>query len=227
MMPVTCCKAVADRIRHCVRESDFIARLGGDEFTIVLENIDSPESAANVAEKYVALWASLLSLCSKRCLSPPVLSLSSSDDGDDVSDLINMLILPCFVPRRGRNNFCFYEQGMEAEIAKRLRLEQELRKAIDEDELVLLSNRRSALSGKLVGAEALVRWQHPVKGLVSPDIFIPLAEESGLINQLSDWVLENSVVQLKRWIQEGHQLILAVNLSVKDLMAEGCTKLYA
>jgi EAL domain-containing protein (putative c-di-GMP-specific phosphodiesterase class I) len=98
---------------------------------------------------------------------------------------------------------------------------QELRKAIDEDELVLHYQPQVNLhTDALIGAEALVRWQHPVKGLVSPDVFIPLAEESGLINQLSDWVLENAAVQLKHWIVKGHKLTLAVNLSVKDVMAE-------
>ena len=126
-----------------------------------------------------------------------------------------------FRAKEKRNNFCFYEQGMESEIAKRLKLEQELRKAIDEDELLLHYQPQVNLqTGALIGAEALVRWQHPEKGLLGPDIFIPLAEESGLINQLSDWVLENAAVQLRRWIHQRHKLTLAVNLSVKDLMAE-------
>ena len=215
-------KAVADRIRHCVRESDFIARLGGDEFTIVLENIDSPESAANVAEKICRSVGQPFVFMQQKMFVTTSIGISIfPDDGDDVSALIKHADSAMFRAKEKRNNFCFYEQGMEAEIAKRLRLEQELRKAIDEDELVLHYQPQICLkSGELIGAEALVRWQHPDKGLVAPDIFIPLAEESGLINQLSDWVLENSAVQLKRWIHEGHQLTLAVNLSVKDLMAE-------
>ena len=215
-------KAVADRIRHCVRESDFIARLGGDEFTIVLEDIESPESAANVAEKICRSVGQPFVFMQQKMFVTTSIGISIfPDDGEDVSALIKHADSAMFRAKEKRNNFCFYEQGMEAEIAKRLKLEQELRKAIDEDELVLHYQPQVTLkTGELIGAEALVRWQHPAKGLVSPDVFIPLAEESGLINQLSDWVLENAAVQLKHWIQKGHKLTLAVNLSVKDLMAE-------
>ena len=215
-------KAVADRIRHCVRESDFIARLGGDEFTIVLEDIESPESAANVAEKICRSVGQPFVFMQQKMFVTTSIGISIfPDDGEDVSALIKHADSAMFRAKEKRNNFCFYEQGMEAEIAKRLKLEQELRKAIDEDELVLHYQPQVRLkTGELIGAEALVRWQHPAKGLVSPDVFIPLAEESGLINQLSDWVLENAAVQLKHWIQKGHKLTLAVNLSVKDLMAE-------
>ena len=215
-------KAVADRIRHCVRETDFIARLGGDEFTIVLENIESPEGASSVAEKICRSVGQPFVFMQQKMFVTTSIGISIfPDDGEDVSALIKHADSAMFCAKEKRNNFCFYEQGMEAEIAKRLKLEQELRKAIDEDELVLHYQPQVNLkTGELIGAEALVRWQHPVKGLVSPEVFIPLAEESGLINQLSDWVLENAVVQLKRWIQKGHQLTLAVNLSAKDLMAE-------
>jgi diguanylate cyclase (GGDEF)-like protein len=215
-------KAVADRIRHCVRESDFIARLGGDEFTILLENIESPDSASNVAEKICRSVGQPFVFMQQKMFVTTSIGISIfPDDGEDVSALIKHADSAMFRAKEKRNNFCFYEQGMEAEIAKRLRLEQELRKAIDDDELVLHYQPQVHLkTGDLIGAEALVRWQHPTKGLVSPDTFIPLAEESGLINQLSDWVLENAAVQLKRWILKGHKLTLAVNLSVKDVMAE-------
>ena len=215
-------KAVADRIRHCVRDSDFIARLGGDEFTIVLENIENPDSAASVAEKICRSIGQPFVFMQQKMFVTASIGISVfPDDGEDVSALIKHADSAMFRAKEKRNNFCFYEQGMEAEIAKRLRLEQELRKAIDENELTLhYQPQLNLTTGELIGAEALVRWQHPVKGLISPDVFIPLAEESGLINQLSDWVLENAAVQLKRWIQDGHKLTLAVNLSVKDLMAE-------
>ncbi len=215
-------KAVADRIRHCVRESDFIARLGGDEFTIVLENIASPEGASNVAEKICRSVGQPFVFMQQKMFVTTSIGISIfPDDGEDVSALIKHADSAMFRAKEKRNNFCFYEQGMESEIAKRLQLEQELRKAIDGDELILYYQPQVNLkTGELIGAEALVRWQHPDKGLIGPDIFIPLAEESGLINQLSDWVLENAAVQLKRWIQQRHKLTLAVNLSVKDLMAE-------
>jgi len=215
-------KAVADRIRHCVRENDFVARLGGDEFTVVLENIASLDGASSVAEK---IWRSVarpfVFMQQKMFVTTSIGISIFPDDGEDVSALIKHADSAMFRAKEKRDDFCFYERGMEAEIAKRLKLEQELRKAIDSDQLVLhYQPQIDFKTGDLLGAEALVRWEHPLKGLVSPDDFIPLAEESGLINQLTDWVLKNVAVQTKRWLDEGYSLRLAVNLSVKDLMQE-------
>ncbi len=215
-------KAVADRIRNCVREQDFIARLGGDEFTIILENIHGPESAAHVAEKICrSVSQPFAFMQQKMCVTTSIGISIFPDDGEDVSALIKHADSAMFRAKEKRNHFCFYEQGMEAEIASRLKLEQELRKGIQENELVLYYQPQLDMqTGKLVGAEALVRWNHPTKGLVPPDVFIPLAEESGLINQLSDWVLKNGVLQLTKWLAQNHRLTLAINISVKDLIAE-------
>ena len=215
-------KAVADRIRHCVRENDFVARLGGDEFTVVLENIASLEGASSVAEKICRSVARPFVFMQQKMFVTTSIGISIfPDDGEDVSALIKHADSAMFRAKEKRNDFCFYERGMEAEIAKRLKLEQELRKAIDSDQLVLhYQPQIDFKTGELVGAEALVRWEHPLKGLVPPDVFIPLAEESGLINQLTDWVLENAAIQIKHWLDAGHRLTLAVNLSVKDLVQE-------
>jgi diguanylate cyclase (GGDEF)-like protein len=215
-------KAVAERIRHCVRENDFVARLGGDEFTVVLENIANLEGASNVAEKICRSVARPFVFMQQKMFVTTSIGISIfPDDGEDVSALIKHADSAMFRAKEKRNDFCFYERGMEAEIAKRLKLEQELRKAIDSDQLVLhYQPKIDFKTGELVGAEALVRWEHPLKGLVPPDVFIPLAEESGLINQLTDWVLENVAMQIKHWLDQGHSLVLAVNLSVKDLVQE-------
>ena len=215
-------KAVADRIRHFVRENDFVARLGGDEFTVVLENIASLEGASSVAEKICRSVARPFVFMQQKMFVTTSIGISIfPDDGEDVSALIKHADSAMFRAKEKRNDFCFYERGMEAEIAKRLKLEQELRKAIDSDQLVLhYQPQIDFKTGELVGAEALVRWEHPLKGLVPPDVFIPLVEESGLINQLTDWVLENAAIQIKHWLDAGHSLTLAVNLSVKDLVQE-------
>jgi EAL domain-containing protein (putative c-di-GMP-specific phosphodiesterase class I) len=126
-----------------------------------------------------------------------------------------------FKAKEKRNEYCFYETGMEAEIADRLEMERELRQAIERNELELYYQPKIDFStGDLVGAEALVRWNHPTDGILGPNVFIPLAEESGLINRLSDWVLEQGAGQLHDWLSAGYKLTLALNLSVKDLMAE-------
>lgn len=215
-------KAVADRIRHCVRENDFVARLGGDEFTIVLENIANLESASNVAEKICRSVARPFVFMQQKMFVTTSIGISIfPDDGQDVSALIKHADSAMFRAKEKRNNYCFYERGMEAEIASRLKLEHELRKAIESEELVLhYQPQLNLTTGELTGAEALVRWEHPMKGLVPPDVFIPLAEESGLINQLTDWVLEHAALQLKQWLDQDHHLTLAINLSVKDLMQQ-------
>ena len=215
-------KAVAERIRHCVRENDFVARLGGDEFTVVLENIASLDGASSVAEKICRSVARPFGFMQQKMFVTTSIGISIfPDDGEDVSALIKHADSAMFRAKEKSNDFCFYERGMEAEIAKRLKLEQELRKAIESDQLVLhYQPKIDFKTGGLVGAEALVRWEHPLKGLVPPDVFIPLAEESGLINPLTDWVLENAARQIKLWLDQGQSLILAVNLSVRDLMQE-------
>jgi diguanylate cyclase (GGDEF)-like protein len=215
-------KAVAERIRHCVRENDFVARLGGDEFTVVLENIASLDGASNVAEKICRSVARPFGFMQQKMFVTTSIGISIfPDDGEDVSALIKHADSAMFRAKEKRNDFCFYERGMEAEIAKRMKLEQELRKAIESDQLVLhYQPKIDFKTGELVGAEALVRWEHPLKGLVPPDVFISLAEESGLINPLTDWVLENVAIQIKRWLDLGHSLVLSVNLSVKDLVQE-------
>ena len=144
------------------------------------------------------------------------------DDGADISTLMKHADSAMFRAKENRNDYCFYVQGMEDEIARRMQLERELRQAIGANELVLFYQPQIDLSnGKVMGAEALIRWNHPIHGLVSPDTFIPLAEESGLINQISDWVLEDACRQLKTWNDAGHNLKVAVNMSTKDIQSEG------
>jgi diguanylate cyclase (GGDEF)-like protein len=215
-------KAVADRIRNCVRDQDFIARLGGDEFTLVVENIANAQTAAKVAEKICHSLNQPFVFMRKKMFVTTSIGISIfPDNGGDVTDLIKHADSAMFKAKERRNDYCFYESGMEAEIAERLEMERELRQAIERDELVLFYQPKIDFkTGALTGAEALVRWEHPEEGVIAPSVFIPLAEESGLINKLSDWVLEEGARQLKRWIDKGHKLTLALNLSVKDLMAE-------
>ena len=215
-------KAVSDRIRYCVREQDFIARFGGDEFTIVLEKIQSADTAAKVAAKICHSLSQPFVFMQKKMFVTTSIGISIfPDNGSDVSSLIKHADLAMFKAKEKRNYFFFYETGMEAEIADRLEMELELRQAIERGELELYYQPKIDFrTGDLVGAEALGRWNHPTDGILGPNVFIPLAEESGLINQLSDWVLEQGTNQLRSWLSKDYKLILALNLSVKDLMAE-------
>jgi len=215
-------KAVADRIRNCVRDQDFIARLGGDEFTIVLEKIKNAETAAKVAEKICESLNQPFVFMRKKMFVTTSIGISLfPDNGGDVTDLIKHADSAMFKAKEKRNDYCFYQTGMEAEIAERLEMEHELRQAIERHELRLFYQPKvDFATGKLIGAEALVRWEHPQEGIIAPNVFISLAEESGLINKLSDWVLEEGARQLRAWLAKNYQLTLALNLSVKDLMAE-------
>lgn len=175
-------KAVADRIRNCVRDQDFIARLGGDEFTLVLENITGPETAAKVAEKICHSLNQPFVFMRKKMFVTTSIGISIfPDNGGDVTDLIKHADSAMFKAKEKRNDYCFYQTGMEAEIAGRLEMERELRQAIERDELVLFYQPKIDFkTGALTGAEALVRWEHPEEGVIAPNVFIPLAEESGL-----------------------------------------------
>ncbi|HEB26813.1 MAG TPA: EAL domain-containing protein [Porticoccus sp.] len=217
-------KAVSDRIRRCVRNQDFIARLGGDEFTVVLEGVTDQEIVSKIAAKICdALSQPFVFLQQEMFVTTSIGVSMFPDDGADIGTLIKHADSAMFRAKEQRNGYCFYVQGMEDEIARRMELDRELRSAIGANELVLYYQPQIDLAtGEVIGAEALIRWNHPRHGLVMPDTFIPLAEESGLINQVSDWVLEDACRQLQAWSNSGNELFkVAVNMSTKDIQAEG------
>ena len=219
-------KAVSERIGRCVRNQDFIARLGGDEFTVVLEGVTGKEVVSNIAEKICNTLSQPFVFLQQKMFVTTSIGISMfPDDGEDIGSLMKHADSAMFRAKENRNDYCFYVQGMEDEIARRMELERELRQAIDANQLVLYYQPKIDLSNdKVMGAEALIRWNHPVHGLVPPDTFIPLAEESGLINQVSDWVLKDACGQLQRWNEAGHNLKVAVNVSSKDIQEEGFTE---
>ncbi|MCL4129556.1 UNVERIFIED_CONTAM: hypothetical protein GTU68_017352 [Idotea baltica] len=219
-------KAVSERIGRCVRTQDFVARLGGDEFTVILEGVTGKEVAAKIAEKICDTLSQPFVFLQQKMFVTTSIGISMfPDDGEDIGSLMKHADSAMFRAKENRNDYCFYVQGMEDEIARRMELERELRQAIDANQLVLYYQPKIDLSNdKVMGAEALIRWNHPVHGLVPPDTFIPLAEESGLINQVSDWVLKDACDQLQRWNKAGHNLKVAVNVSSKDIQEEGFTE---
>ncbi|UTW46054.1 EAL domain-containing protein [bacterium SCSIO 12696] len=216
-------KAVADRIRRCLREQDFVARLGGDEFTVVLEGLHNANVAAMVAQKICdSLSEPFVFLQQKMFITTSVGISLSPADGEDVGALIKHADSAMFRAKEKGNSYCFYEQGMEDEVYRRLELERELRQALEQDHLRLYYQPKvDAQTGQLRSAEALVRWQHPQRGLLMPDKFIPLAEESGLIAELGDWVLRAACKQIREWCLQGSELKVAVNISGREVQAEG------
>ena len=146
----------------------------------------------------------------------------SPTDGEDVGALIKHADSAMFRAKEKGNSYCFYEQGMEDEVYRRLELERELRSALEDDHLQLYYQPKlDAQTGEVLSAEALVRWNHPDRGLLMPDKFIALAEESGLIAELGDWVLRDACKQISQWRSQGHELKVAVNISGREIQAEG------
>jgi len=207
---------VAQRIVARVRQQDTVARVGGDEF-VVLAYVDDPQDAGTLAdallevvrEPFVAGGHEL------RVSTSIGISMYPGDGGNQHDLLTNADAAMYHAKGLGRNAYCFFEPSMNANVHKQLQLVQDLRLAIDRNELVLhYQPKFHAPNGPILGVEALVRWQHPVRGLVSADEFIPLAEKTGLIVPLGAWVLNEACRQMAQWHSEGHTTwSVAVNLS--------------
>ena len=213
--------AVASRLSQHVRLIDMLARLGGDEFICLMEAIRSEDEAAQLAKEVIAAFDAPFAVAGHELyLSTSVgISLFPSD-GDSVGDLMRNADSAMYRAKDlGRGHYHFYTPAMTEAVLERVRLESLLRRAIDNNELeVHLQQQVDAVSGKLSGAEALVRWHSPELGDVPPLRFIGLAEESGLIIALGTWVLRETCRQMMRWREAGFDLPeVSVNLSVKQL----------
>ena len=187
------------------------------KFIIILENISNSESVKVTAEKICrALKRPFLFMRNEIFLTTSIGISIFPNDGKDITDLMRHADSAMFNAKVSRDGFCFYKPGMEMVMSRRLEMERELRKGIEQDELRLFYQPKVDLkNASLVGAEALLRWQHPVKGLIGPDEFVPLAEESDLIEELNRWVLDQGIKQLGHWVSSGYYLTLALNLSLK------------
>jgi len=218
---------VADRLKGAVRETDTIARFGGDEFVVLLQNIEGGEEAALVANKIIELVSQPFDLSSRRVtigasigitLYPNDISMGASVDDSGSLLLSNADMAMYQAKARGRNHFQFFEQRMQEEIKLNLSLEQDMRHALANGELqVYYQPIHQASSGRIVGVEALLRWHHPERGMISPASFIPLAEETGLIYEIGNWVFHEACRQVKAWHDEAALHIgLSVNLSARQ-----------
>ncbi|MDX2219427.1 MAG: PAS domain S-box protein [Burkholderiales bacterium] len=210
-------KGVAQRLSELMRRGDTLARLGGDEFVVLLEQMKEPEDAGLVSQKIIN------ALSEPFVVGGHVLNTSASigvsvfpGDAVDADTLMrNADMAMYFAKERGRHNYQFYSQEMNARAIERLTMENTLRHAVDRGELELHYHPKFRLSdGVLVGAEALLRWRHPTLGLIQPDRFIPVAEETGLIVSIGEWVLAEACVQASEWNKRGNLIPVAVNLSV-------------
>ncbi|MRV73631.1 EAL domain-containing protein [Duganella sp. FT92W] len=218
--------AVAQRVRHSVRNVDTVARLGGDEFTVVLGELDSPAAAASAAHNICRVLSAPFQIDGHDIFVTSSVGIAMyPHDGDDVATLVKHADSAMYRAKKTNTGFQFYEASMEHSISEHVRLESDLRRALEQQQLEVFYQPQATLEdGRVIGMEALVRWRHPVRGMVSPAEFIPLAEETGLIIPLGDWVLRTACAQLKTWMMQGlPQLRVAVNLSVRQLLQKDFT----
>ncbi|MDO3385271.1 EAL domain-containing protein [Gilvimarinus sp. SDUM040013] len=213
-------KAIATRLNEGVREMDTVARLGGDEFVVVLEGINDVEDVRFVANKLLAQLSRPMEISGHEISITASIGISVfPTDGENTDELLKNADIAMYKAKEaGKNNCQFYAKGMSASAVNFLLLENDLRRGIDQNQLVLHYQPQVDLAtGKLIGVEALVRWQHPERGMVSPMHFIPLAEETGLIVPLGDWVLKEACHQQQSWLGSDLDVPkMAVNLSTRQ-----------
>ncbi len=212
---------VAQRVRATVRGVDAVARLGGDEFTVVLTDLEGPGQAANAAHDICRALAAPFQIDGHDIFVTSSVGIAMYPrDGLDVTTLVKHADSAMYRAKRTNGGYKFYEASMEMTTGEHVRLESDLRRALEQDQLEVFYQPQVAFADdRIVAMEALVRWRHPTRGLVPPAEFIPLAEETGLINRLGDWVLRAACTQLKAWIGQGlPPLRVAVNLSVRQLL---------
>ncbi len=201
--------------------SSSVARLGGDEFTILLDDIENITAVVRIVERIIENISQPMTIDSK------VVYISSSigiamypDDGAQAEDILKHADSAMnYAKEQGSNKFKFYADSMNKSSDELLLLESDLRKALEKDEFYLhYQPQYHATSEKMVGMEALIRWQHPEKGLISPGIFIPIAEETGMIEKIGEWVLREACEQGVRWLNAGYEINkIAVNVSAQQL----------
>lgn len=219
---------IAIRLRQCTREGDTIARLGGDEFTIILEDISQISDASLVANKILDAMLEPVNINGFEIFATPSLGITLYPiDDSNAKDLLRNADAAMYKAKEdGRNCYRFYTSDMNRNLEDRIVLENYLRHAIENDEFELhYQPKFNTQNHELIGAEALLRWHSPRHGMVSPAIFIPLAEETGLIHPITEWVVQKACQQNSRWQLKGYPPIrMAINLSPKQFKRPNIAK---
>lgn len=225
-------KAIALRIRSCLRASDTLSRHGGDEFIVLLPEVASESDAMMVADKILKSLVPPFTLMEREFNVTVSIGVAFYPGDDESADgLIRKADIAMYqVKVRGKNSSQRYQREMSLSHDRRVALENDLREALARDEFeILYQPQVDVRTLRISGVEALVRWRHPLHGLLGPDDFISVAEETGLIEYISDWVLDRSCAQLKRWHVHGYEgLKLAVNISPQEFNHDNlCERLLA
>ena len=210
---------VSQRLTDCVRDSDTVARFGGDEFVVLLHNIQTERSATLVAEKIIDRLSQPFTLAGREIVIGASIGLTLfPGESDDPDTLLRNADLAMYRAKQtGRNRFQFFTGSLQEQANLLMETEQDLRLALDKGQLeVYYQPLVKARTGKVTGVEALLRWKHPSYGMIPPDQFIPLAEDTGLIGPIGEWVLKTACTQVSEWRQRGLKLYLSVNISGKQ-----------
>ncbi|MFH7245661.1 MAG: EAL domain-containing protein [Spirulina sp.] len=215
--------SISEKINHCIRESDMIARLGGDEFAVLLDDLNNFDEAIAIAKRIQNILAEPLSIDQHELYPSLSIGIALSSLGyQSVEEIIRDADTAMYHAKKtGRSRFVVFDEKMHQEASELMRLDSDLRKALDNQELQLVYQPIvSILERRVVGFEALIRWEHPQLGPISPATFIPIAEETNLIYRIGNWVLTESCKQLQQWACNPAimpDLSINVNLSSKQL----------
>lgn len=215
-------KEAARRLRTATRDSDTVARIGGDEFVLLAEDVSDVADCASLANRVIQVLAQPLEVQGHQVtLSGSVGVALYPEHGDRMKLVQNADAAMYTAKRAGGNTYALFESRMNEGLQEQLSLQHDLRHALERGELQLhYQPKIDARLGRLQGVEALLRWHHPTRGMVGPNVFIPVAERFGLINGLGNWVIEESCRQMRVWADEGLSMNVAINLSVHQLRTE-------
>ncbi|WP_078548395.1 EAL domain-containing protein [Litchfieldia alkalitelluris] len=214
-------KEVAKRLQLSIRDQDMVSRLGGDEFIILLNNVEK-EVVNRIALRIIDQFRSPLDLKNvEEVLISPSIGISLyPDDANNIDAMVKYADTAMYMAKaKGRNNFQYYTSELSQILQRKVSIEKSLRKAIHNHEMEIYYQPIINLkSGDLIGAEALLRWTNPEMGVISPVEFIPIAEETGIIQEIGEWVLKEACTQNKQWMNQGHDnLQIMVNISIRQL----------
>ncbi|MCP5052781.1 MAG: EAL domain-containing protein [bacterium] len=208
---------VAQRLLQCVRDVDTVSRIGGDEFTVLLPQVSDPKEIVKVAQRILDIFKESFKVEEHELFTTASIGISIyPSDGTDITDLLKHADLAMYHAKElGKNSYVFFSPEMNVQMKKRLKLENQLRAALKKNQFILHYQPLVDIgSGSMVGVEALVRWNHPNSGIITPNDFIPLAEETGMILKLGQWVLETGCHQSFNWHRQGmDSLYLSINIS--------------
>ena len=213
----------ASRLREALRPDDVLARLGGDEFAVLVSALPDRSAAVELAARLREALARPLDLCGVAIeLGSSIGIAYRGDHGRDLGTLLRRADVAMYEAKHGRSGIATYDRGRDPYSPDRLALASELRRGIERGELELHFQPKVAVGdGRVTGVEALVRWNHPERGLLAPDAFIPLAERTGVIGALTRWVVDTALEQVAAWAREGIDIPIAVNLSGADVLDAG------